>query len=266
MRCKYEELAMKKVGLAIVVIALSAGRGALAADLPVKAEPAFIPAFAWTGCYAGGHAGGGWARKNATDPAQLVQDAFLGFGSTVGVTTAQVDATGYLIGGQFGCDYQFYGNAVVGVEGAVSGGNIRADTSVPLPLGDPGDIVKFTARADFISSATVRLGYAWDRFLLYVKGGGAWAGDKYSAVGTFAGTGFDFEGVDLRTGWTVGAGAEWALWDAWSARLEYDYYNFGSKSVLMSDAINVLSGPVSVQQTVQTVKLGLSFHVWASGW
>jgi outer membrane immunogenic protein len=256
---------MKKLSLASVAIALSAiGAPALAADLPVKSAP--LAAFAWTGCYAGGHVGGGWTHKDVTDPAQLVQDSFLGLGSTAGVTTVRTDSTGYLVGGQFGCDYQFAGNWVVGLEGAISGCSLKGSASVPLPLGNPGDSALFTTRADFISSATVRLGFSLDRLLLYVKGGGAWVGDKYSAVGTFQTVGFDFEGVDLRTGWTVGGGAEWALWENWSARLEYDYYDFGHRSVLMSDAINVLSGPIDIRQTVQVVKLGLNFHMWSSGY
>ena len=31
-----------------------------------------------------------------------------------------------------------------------------------------------------LASVTGRVGYAWDRFLLYVKGGGAWERDDYS--------------------------------------------------------------------------------------
>jgi opacity protein-like surface antigen len=48
----------------------------------------------------------------------------------------------------------------------------------------------------------------------------------------------------------------------WSARLEYDYYQFGNGSVLMSDSTNMFSGPVNVKQSVQIVKAGLNFHVW----
>jgi outer membrane immunogenic protein len=96
-----------------------------------------------------------------------------------------------------------------------------------------------------------------------VKGGPAWVSDKYSLVGVFQGTPFDFEGLSLRAGATVGGGIEWAVWDDWSVRLEYDYYDFGHKTVLMSDAVNVLSGPVDVRQTIQMVKLGVNFHVWS---
>ncbi len=258
---------MKKLLWASVAISISAiGFPVLGADLPDKAPPvvAPVPAFTWSSCYIGGHVGGAWARNDVTDPAQLVQDTFLGLGSTAGVTTASATPNGYLIGGQFGCDYQFATNLVVGAEGAFSGGNIRSRTSVPLPLGNLGESALVTTQTDFIPSATLRLGYAWGRWLLYVKGGAAWVDDKYSVIGTFQGTGFDFEGLDFRTGWTVGGGAEWALWENWSARLEYDYYDFGNKSLLMSDSTNVLSGPVNAKQSVQTVKFSLNFHMWSS--
>ena len=73
---------------------------------------------------------------------------------------------------------------------------------------------------------------------------------------------FNFQGLDFRTGWTVGAGVEWAIWEYWSVKLEYDYYDFGRGTVQMSDNVLVLSGPVDVKQTVQSVRLGLNFHVW----
>ena len=42
---------------------------------------------------------------------------------------------------------------------------------------------------------------------------------------------YNFEGVENRLGWTAGVGVEWALWDDWSVRLEYDYYGFGTRNV-----------------------------------
>src|SRR6516164_6465270 len=69
-------------------LATALAGSAFAADAP-RGVPAasFAPYFSWTGCYLGGQLGGGWAQKNITDPVQLVQDGFLGAGSTVGVTT-----------------------------------------------------------------------------------------------------------------------------------------------------------------------------------
>jgi opacity protein-like surface antigen len=182
--------------------------------------------------------------------------------ATTGVTTAHTSSSGAVIGGQFGCDYQFAPNWVVGAEGALSGATMKGHTTVALPLGNPGDTALVTARTDFLSSVTGRLGYAADRWLLYVRGGAAWAGDKYSVKGAFQGTGFDFEGSDTRLGWTVGGGVEWAFSDAWSARLEYDYYQFGNRTISMLDNINAFSGPLDVKQNVQTVKVGVNFHMW----
>jgi opacity protein-like surface antigen len=234
---------------------------ALAADMPMATKaPMLPPIFSWTGCYLGAHVGGGWARKDVTDPVQLVQDTLSGGPVTAGVTTVSVSPTGVVVGGQIGCDYQFAPSWVVGVEGAASGSTMKGSTNVTLPVS--GDTALVTARTDFIASATARFGYAADRWLFYVKGGAAWAGDKYDVTGSFTGTPFGFEGLDQRLGWVVGGGIDWAFYHHWSLVLEYDYYQFGHHSVLMSDPVNAVSGPVDFKQSVQIAKLGLNFHMW----
>jgi outer membrane immunogenic protein len=262
---------MKKLLLAIATLVSSAGGSAFAADWPVPLAPpvgaVFIPPFTWSSCYIGLNIGGGWGQKDITDPADLVQHLLLGLPAAP-VTPVALGPNGYLVGAQFGCDYQPAGsNWVIGFEGAASGANIRNETFVALPLGDPGDQALVNARLDFIPSGTVRLGYAWDRFLLYVKGGAAGASDKYSVSGVFTAvtnpTPFNFQGLDLRVGWTAGAGFEFALWEDWSVKVEYDYYGFGHNTVLMSDSNLALSAPIDVKQTIQTVKLGLNFHMWS---
>src|SRR6516225_9019518 len=111
-----------------------------AADLaiPPPAAPPPRP-FAWTGCYGGIHAGGAIERGDVT-------------------------------GAQFGCDYQFYSNLVLGVEGAVSGSTMKSSTTVAFPAGFAGDSGVVTTKTDFIPSVTARFGYAFDRVLLYAKG------------------------------------------------------------------------------------------------
>ena len=101
---------------------------------------------------------------------------------TAGVTAVSVSPTGVVVGGQFGCDYQFTPSWVVGIEFAASGSTMKASTSAALPAGFPGETALVNARTDFLGSGTVRLGYAADRWLLYVKGGAAWAGDKYGTL------------------------------------------------------------------------------------
>ena len=237
---------------------------AVAADMPLPEAAPFAARFNWTSCYLGGHLGGGFGRKDLTDPVQLVQDSFLGLGTTAGITTVSPSPGGAVIGGQIGCDYQFAPSWVVGIEGAVSGSTMKGSRTVGLPLGNP-DTALVKASTDFLPSVTMRLGYAVDNVLLYGKGGVALAGDKYNVLGSFQGTPFAFEGLDLRLGWTVGGGVDWAFSRHWSANIEYDYYQFGHSRVLMSDPINGLAGIVDTRQSVQVVKVGLNFHIWGSG-
>jgi opacity protein-like surface antigen len=234
-----------------------------AADGYVAPPPAAIAApFSWTGCYGGLHLGGAWASRSLTDPVQLVQDQILGAPVTTGVTTVTTDPSGWMLGGQIGCDYQFAAHWVVGLEAAASAVDLKGSSVRPLPLGFPGDREGVTARSDFIPTFTGRLGYAWDTWLLYAKGGYARAGDSYTVAGSFQGTTFNFTGLDLVSGWTVGAGLEKALWGSWSVRLEYDYFDFGQKNVAMTDSNLALTGTVAAKQSLQTVRVGLNFHPW----
>lgn len=257
---------MRKPLLAnLAVFAVTLAGPAVAADMPLKAETPFAARFNWTGCYLGGHLGGGLARKDITDPAQLVQDSFNGPGFTPGVTSVNPAPKGALIGGQIGCDYQFAPSWVVGIEGAAAGSTMKGSANVALPLGNP-DTALVQAKTDFLTSVTARLGYAFDNLLLYAKGGAAMAADRYDVSGSFTGTPFGFTGLENRFGWVAGGGAEWAFTQHWSASIEYDYYQFGHRAVTMSDPTNVFLGSVDVRQNMQVVKVGLNFHIGANGW
>ena len=188
--------------------------------------------------------------KKLTDTAGFLA----GFG---GPSSANLDTSGYMVGGQIGCDYQFAPALVVGIEGTAAGGKIGASTVVAVP----GDNATFKETTDFLGTATARVGYAWDRWLLYVNGGPAWAGDRYSVFDVLQT--YDFEGLETRLGWTVGGGIEWALWDDWSLKLEYDYYDFGDRNVTFIEQVSATPGPVNVKQNIQVVKLGVNFHVFA---
>src|ERR1700726_2737886 len=238
---------------------------AVAADMPLQAAAPFAARFSWTSCYLGGHLGGGFAHKDMTDPVLLVQDSFLGAGSTNGITTVSPAPTGVVIGGQIGCDYQFASSWVIGVEGAASGSTMKNTRTVGLPLGNP-DTAFVKASTDFLPSLTARVGYAFDNVLLYAKGGVALAGARFKVTGSFVGAPFAFEGLENRFGWTAGGGVDWAFSRHWSANIEYDYYQFGHGGILMSDSINGFAGIVDVRQSAQVVKVGLNFHIWGSGW
>jgi outer membrane immunogenic protein len=239
-------------GAACLLLASSA----LAADMGVPLSmPPPPPLFTWTGCYAGGQVGGGWGQKDLNDSAGIVSPIS-------GFTSANLNISGYMLGGQIGCDYQFAPHWVIGIEGAAAGGNIGGSTGVATP-GLLGDSATFKDITDYLASGTARIGYAWDRWLVYAKGGAAWAGDRYSAFDSLAT--YDFEGLETRFGWTAGAGVEWAVWNNWSVKLEYDYYGFGTRGVTFIDNVSGTIGPLDVKQNIQVIKLGVNLHVYATG-
>ena len=153
---------------------------------------------------------------------------------------------------------------VLGVEGAVSGSTLKSSTTIGFPAGFPGDQGAVNAKTDFLPSITARFGVAFDRVLLYAKGGVAWAGDQTNVIGSVAGTPFSFQGLDTRTGFTAGGGVDWAFSGPWSVNVEYDYYGFGHGNVFMTDSVNGFTGLVDTKQSIQVVKVGLNFHMWSS--
>ena len=246
---------MKVTLFGAAAVSLLTVSGAFGADLAAPPVAPAAPPFTWTSCYAGGNVGGGLGQKDLNDTAGILSP-------NTGFTTGNLDISGYMLGGQIGCDYQFASNWVLGIEGAASGGDIGGKTTVTTP-GIAGDTATFKDTTDFLSSVTARAGLAWDRWMLYGKGGVGFVNDRYNVADAF--TTYNFDGVETRLGWTAGVGVEWALWDDWSVKLEYDYYGFGTRNVtFIEESAAFPSGPENIKQTIQTVKLGLNFHV--SSW
>src|SRR5271156_6786111 len=102
-----------------LVLVGSAQAADLAARPYAKAPVAAAIPFSWTGCYVGGHVGGGWSRTDFTDPG--IAAGFPGTVLTIGAAAGdqvRADGNAGVIGGaQAGCDYQFSNNWVVGLAG-----------------------------------------------------------------------------------------------------------------------------------------------------
>jgi outer membrane immunogenic protein len=79
------------------------------------------------------------------------------------------------------------------------------------------------------ATARLRLGYGWDKWLFYVTGGGAWAGVEESLFFTPA-PAISIHQKQTRSGWTAGAGWEYALGYGWSIKSEFLYMDFGTKN------------------------------------
>ena len=109
---------------------------------------------------------------------------------------------------------------------------------------------------DWTSTVTGRAGVAFDRVLVYGKGGVAFADDKSGFTDTF---GNGANTTSMRTGWTAGAGLEYGLTRNWSARVEYDYLGFGSQTLNFSTPTTP-SYSSSATLGVQEVKAGLNFR------
>jgi outer membrane immunogenic protein len=229
---------MKKTLLGAVALAAFTGQ-AFAADIPARTyskAPAYTaPAvvYNWTGFYIGGHVGGAFAGDNALQGSDA---RFLG-------------------GVQAGFDYQFAPNWVIGAEAQYSwltGGN---NSGVLFPGG-----ALVTSNPNQLGSATGRVGYTWGPALLYAKGGYAWRDGNNLGV-SVAGVpvGFTTNG-NHKDGYTVGGGLEYMFAPNWSAKAEYQYYNFGNT--------NFTTGPADIagrnfRNDEHTVKLGVNYRF---GW
>jgi outer membrane immunogenic protein len=268
---------MKK--LLLVSSALVFAGPVFAADMPVrmptKAPPpiAAVP-YAWTGCYVGGHVGAGWDRSSFSDPGNLtpglppfvpasVTQTIAPLGSSIGVNSP----AGVLGGVQAGCDYQFANHWVVGIGGDFAWSDIHGAAIDPFFTGKNGAPIPLSTRTDRIASVTGRLGYAWDNFLLYGKGGGAWAHDNYSIQNSncLLLVTCSLAGSTDRTGWTAGVGLEWAFAKNWSAMVEYDHFGFGNKAVAFTGPNLGQNFIFNVRQDVDVVKVGVNYRFGLGG-
>ena len=152
---------------------------------------------------------------------------------------------------QVGADYQFAPNWVVGFEGQYSWlGRNNANAIFPSGL-----VYNNNQRA--LGSLTGRVGYAWGPALLYAKGGYAWRDNNNIGV-SVAGAPAPFTTTGShRDGYTVGGGVEYMFAQNWSAKVEYQYYNFGNTSFVTPA---VLSAFGSTRNDEHTIKAGINYR------
>ena len=244
---------MKRILLATVAIAALASASALAADMPqgpvYKAAPMMAPApvATWTGCYVGGNIGGAFGNASA---------------STTGGEVSG-DGSGFAGGGQVGCDYEFGGGFVIGARELFDWtSNSKSGTFATTAFGG------LAATADFenqwFDTLTARIGYAVQpNWLLYFQGGGAWAHTTTSVTVISGGTAFGGQTSNTRSGWTIGGGVEWMFAPHWSAFLEGNYMDFGTKSgTVVTPAATFCSAgcPISAKATESNVLVGVNYR------
>src|SRR5882757_1650089 len=203
----------KLLGTGVAALALLATSfSAQAADIPrpiYKSARSVVAYYNWTGFYVGANGGYGWGTSNWDVPA------------------VSVKPKGWMAGGTVGFNYQI-GSFVWGFEGDFDWADMSDDTACGA----------FTCRTKlhWLSTARGRLGYAFDRWLPYLTGGGAFG--RVQAKSTNLAAPGD---SDVLMGWTVGGGLEYAFLSNWSAKIEYLYVDLGSFNAAPAPLVNNVS-------------------------
>jgi outer membrane immunogenic protein len=215
--------------------------------------------------YIGGQLGGGWGTKQTFDAGEGG-----GFVDDISDNTSYT-VDGFLGGGQLGCNYQFASSPVViGIEGSWVGTNMKGTGKIDIGAdpANPAFNSTIESKIDWIATLTGRIGFTADKALIYVKGGGAWVKDKYTQTEFECedGDGCDSVAQTLsptRSGWLFGTGIEYAFLPNWSARLEYNYIDLGTKRVTWSFETDQFND-MDIKQRIHTVTFGVNYKFW--GW
>jgi opacity protein-like surface antigen len=263
---------MKRIVVASAALASLLATDAFAADLApkvyTKAPPAIVEP-GWTGFYLGINGGYSWGRANTTIApfaGLFPVSPFAPFGQSV---------NGGLGGGQIGYNWQPDRKWLLGLEADIQGTGERSSTTLttvgprygafpnglPNPLGPDFNAIatqmaNLSYDLQWFATFRGRAGFLADpQTLLYVTGGLALGEFKYTAQTTtsaqvftpglagttpfgppvvFAGTAVSSS--DIRAGWTVGGGIERKFTPNWSAKLEYLYMDFGTRTYFAGTA------------------------------
>ena len=222
-----------------------------AADV-VAAEPGVD----WSGFYMGLHGGWGWADAEAeygndyyNEHCGEAQEARL---ILIGQLGCAVDLKpeGGFVGAQAGFNHAFDNGLLLGLEGDYALASLNDD-------GEAGTGIFNThvdLEIDQLASVRGRLGMAMGQWLPFVTAGWGWAHADRSTFNSFIGTSSDSNWHD---GWTVGAGAEYAINDRWSLKAEYRYYDLGEETY----GVNAIGGEgTDVDLDLHTVQVGVNIH------
>jgi outer membrane immunogenic protein len=178
----------------------------------------------WTGIYGGVHGGYGWGDIGQSFPAD--GGWYINSLNPIFPRTHSNSLNGGMIGGHLGANYQS-GAWVFGLEGSWEWANLKKQFDSPEYPGAGVDY--WQTNADWVATVTPRVGYAFDKTLIYLKGGYAAARVGSRLCTTSNGCASRDEGKSTNNGWTIGAGIEYAWLNNFIFGLEYNYYDFGSE-------------------------------------
>lgn len=216
-------------------------------------------AYNWTGFYIGVHGGGDWFKKNWDLPITPINCG--GFPACAGAYEGDHSASSWLAGAQAGFNYQL-GQWVLGVEGQASWTDLRGSNGA-LPA--PNNVTN-NSKTTALATLAGRVGYTFDRFMIFGKAGGAWAHDKFwttwgvnAPLNIVPGTTIESTDSD-RFGWMLGVGAEYAFAANWSVKIEYDHLDFGTHRETLQAVAGAGATQFDIRQRVDLVKAGVNYR------
>jgi outer membrane immunogenic protein len=222
----------------------------------------------WTGFYIGVNGGYGWSASDSQLGIEGFSDSSCG--GTCGAFRKGFNADGGFGGGQIGYNSQ-RGAFVFGIEADIQGSGIGGASA--LGFSESEDNFSASAKSDLRWFGTVRgrIGYAFDRTMLYATGGFAFGGvkDRLTAAFDESGTG-DSSTVkfnDTLTGYVLGGGLEHKFAPNWSLKAEYQYLNLGDTKratfVTFDDGEDHTDATGRFDHSYHTVRLGLNYSFGA---
>jgi len=236
---------LKKLLAIDLALSIGAGAAAFAADMtppapvppPIYKAPSAI--YDWSGIYIGINAGYGTGFSNWSD-------------GPVG-TTGAFPISGFLVGATLGANYQI-GNYVFGIEADGGWSNITGNSGmtcgaiaavVPPP-------VSCQTQSDWLATLRGRVGYAFDRFLIYGTAGGAF-GDLQAGLNPPA----TFDRA-IEAGIAAGAGIEFAITPNWTAKIEYLFVDLPNGACTTAGNCGGAAGS-TVNFSENVVRAGVNF-------
>lgn len=237
------------------------GGSVMPTKAPLYKAPPAVAGVNWSGFYIGGFGSADLGTANWNYLTGAVSPHIGGFGG----------------GGDIGYNWQT-GAWVLGVEGDMEGLNNKGGEACNAGAASPGSglpgagvmfLTTCNASDSWIAEVTGRVGYTWGRALLFVRAGGAWTDERFSATcnnlsaATFitctnptGGTTTGFSASADRGGWVIGYGSEFALTPNWSARGETDYVSFGNTNF----TANPGAIPINAGMNFWEAKVGLNYR------
>jgi outer membrane immunogenic protein len=268
----------------VIGLAMGGPGPASGADMTVsyKAPASAAAAFNWSGCYLGGYVGGATESRqvNAWDPSSTGGVLPAGtyydpIGNKLAPNPYNIGEFNYdlkpsVIGGTtIGCNWQGASSFVFGVEGEggymkVSGSNVSR-----YSIDAGSDTVDSTRIGDWDAAVAGRFGYAWDRVLVYLKGGVGFSSIKSSVIDTCTAGPCNLgpltaTGSSNQPFWVAGIGIEYAFNHDWSIKGEFLNLGMFKKFDVCGTGAAAAAGStfcgIHNIEGVRTYKVGVNYH------